>query len=399
MKKDGMKSNIKEFLKNITLLAAVVIICLILLEIGLRIADYPEDSFYAYDKNVGLKYEPNMEGVYTKQIQEFKNPIKINNYGFYDHNWQQEKNESVFRIAVLGDSFTANMAVPLEKSAWKIIEKKLNEKMKEQNKNGKGKIDSIEILNFGVNSYSTAHEYLVLKYYALQFDPDLVIMNFFYNDISRNTPSSTRLGFFIKDSENSKKLIFDKTEFTAQKTLKMKYYLRQHVKIVSLIMRVMDNLQAVKAKDLASKGIATDNEYDIFQKTYSNETDNNWLLTKAIIMLTKKLCDKNEVPFLLINIPWEPTDDQFERIQQMNPGLNRSEMDFSKPGRILDEFTKENKLDYIDLYPVMIPQEKKIGMEKLHYSYDGHWNAGGNKLAADVISDELVNSGVLPVAG
>jgi len=407
MKKGSIKLNIKEFLKNIALLAAVLMICLILLEIGLRIADYPEDFFYAYDSNVGIKYAPNMEGVYTKQIQEFENPIRINSYGFYDDEWQQEKNESVFRIAVLGDSFTANMAVLPEKSAWKIIEKKLNEKLEEQNKdekskrqnNLKNKIDRIEILNFGVNSYSTAHEYLALKHYALGFDPDLVIMNFFYNDVSRNTPSSVRQGFLIKDNENGKKLVFDKTEFAAQKTLKMKYYLRQHVKTVSLIMRVMDNLQAIKAKNLASKCIATDNEYDVFQKTYPHETDNDWMLTKAIIMLTKRLCDKNDVPFLLINIPWNPTDDQFERIKDMNPGLNRSEMDFSKPGKILGEFAGENKLNYIDLYPVMIPQEKKIGMEKLHYSYDGHWNAGGNKLAADVISDELVKKGVLPVVG
>ncbi|MEK7251480.1 MAG: hypothetical protein AAB209_13775, partial [Bacteroidota bacterium] len=56
--------------------------------------------------------------------------------------------------------------------------KRLEEKL--QSQQGAMKF---EVINAGVGSYSPLLEYLYLKHYELQFNPDLVILNFDLSDV------------------------------------------------------------------------------------------------------------------------------------------------------------------------------------------------------------------------
>ena len=79
----------------------------------------------------------------------------------------------MFRVLVLGDSFTAAESVNYDKTAVYLAEKKLNIEGK-----------NVELINAGVPSYSPILEYLWLREYGLELDPDLVILNFDLGDIS-----------------------------------------------------------------------------------------------------------------------------------------------------------------------------------------------------------------------
>ncbi len=73
-----------------------------------------------------IKYgQPLFEGIF--QCAEYKTFIKTNSEGFRDSEHNLKKPKGVFRIIVLGDSFTYGLGVEAEETYSKILEKILNE--------------------------------------------------------------------------------------------------------------------------------------------------------------------------------------------------------------------------------------------------------------------------------
>jgi len=101
----------------------------------------------------------------------------INRQGFYDSDFTLEKPKNLIRIAMLGDSITLGVFVPLGKTFSDDLEKLLNQ--------GSQKISSplrYEVMNFGVGGYNLEAEVEVLKEKVLPYKPDIVVLNLFYND-------------------------------------------------------------------------------------------------------------------------------------------------------------------------------------------------------------------------
>lgn len=119
---------------------------------------------------------------------------RINAHGMRDREYTQTKNPGVFRIAVLGDSFTFGWRVKLEECYVKQLERLLNE--------GAESTRQVEVLNFGVCAYNSRQEMIVLERKALSFEPDLVIVGFVTNDIL--LPASPLAVYFTRRDELSR---------------------------------------------------------------------------------------------------------------------------------------------------------------------------------------------------
>jgi hypothetical protein len=98
-----------------------------------------------------------------------------NSMGFIDYEWNIEKQPSTFRIVVLGDSFTGDSCVKNEDMWPKQLEKLLNT----LNLSLK-----FEVFNFGRGGAGTWEEVEIFKKYGLQFRPDMVILQYFYDDFT-----------------------------------------------------------------------------------------------------------------------------------------------------------------------------------------------------------------------
>ena len=95
----------------------------------------------------------------------------INALGYRGALRARERTPGVFRIAVLGDSFTLGIGVRDEDTLPARLEREL----------GPG----FEVLNFGVSSYDTVQEVGYLEGYVSGFAPDLALIVFFLNDTDR----------------------------------------------------------------------------------------------------------------------------------------------------------------------------------------------------------------------
>ena len=110
-----------------------------------------------------------------KRVQrEFQVVYRINSRGLRDEEMRFPKPPEVFRILMLGDSFTFGVGADLHDTFTKQLEVLLN---------ALGSAGHYEVLNGGCSSYSPILEYLFLVHKGLALAPDLVILNYDLSDV------------------------------------------------------------------------------------------------------------------------------------------------------------------------------------------------------------------------
>jgi hypothetical protein len=100
--------------------------------------------------------------------------FRTNSLGLHDREYPAQKPPGVFRLLLLGDSFTEGGGLALEATVAKRAEAILN---------ARGCGSTFEVVNGGVASYSPILEYLFLGVLAPRLEPDLVVVNFDMTDV------------------------------------------------------------------------------------------------------------------------------------------------------------------------------------------------------------------------
>lgn len=122
---------------------------------------------YRPSKNDKLVYE-----LYPGYLMKSLN-AKISSQGLNDKVYPIKKDKGIFRIAVVGDSMSFGWKVGARDSFPKALEAMLNAE------GGR----KFEVINFSVPGYNTAQEYELIKDKVIKFNPDMVIVNFCWNDV------------------------------------------------------------------------------------------------------------------------------------------------------------------------------------------------------------------------
>ena len=100
----------------------------------------------------------------------------INRQGMRDdRDFSHEKPVDRKRILSLGDSFTVGYEVDVDETFSAVLEREL-----------RSAGHDVEVLNAGVSGYSNAEAALYLERELLNYEPDVVLLSFFHNDIVDN---------------------------------------------------------------------------------------------------------------------------------------------------------------------------------------------------------------------
>ncbi|MFT4539586.1 MAG: lysophospholipase L1-like esterase [Planctomycetota bacterium] len=102
--------------------------------------------------------------------------FETNSRGLRDREYALQKPDGVYRIAVIGDSFTMGSGVPIEQVFHSVVETELNRGAGER---------QYEVLNFGVGGYGIRDYIGVLQHQLPAYDPDLVLICLCGNDRTR----------------------------------------------------------------------------------------------------------------------------------------------------------------------------------------------------------------------
>ncbi|MFQ6063720.1 MAG: hypothetical protein ACE5J9_11200, partial [Methanosarcinales archaeon] len=143
-------------------------------------------------------------------------------------------------------------------------------------------------------------------------------------------------------------------------------------------------------KILVKVGLADDeiSQLELYSNKYTPKIKYSWNLTKAIFIEIDRVSKEKGAKTLIVIIPERAQvyKEHWENAKRYY-SLNESDYNLSKPNDILIEFGKENDILVLDLLPEF--RKHAIAGEQLYYP-DGHWNANGHQLAAELIYEKLI---------
>src|SRR5262245_19292994 len=132
--------------KKLVLILFSVLFSLAICEFALRLLGYKfSGSLYTSDPLLGWSLRP---GAGAWEDDEGLAWVKINSHGYRDRERAVSKPPGVYRIAVMGDSYTEARQVDLDKTFTYLSEEELNQR---DCFGGR----KVEVLNFGALGYGT----------------------------------------------------------------------------------------------------------------------------------------------------------------------------------------------------------------------------------------------------
>ena len=395
-------SKLKNLGVNLGLTLGGLFMGVVIGEIGLRAAKiegYPKigdfvDSaptgFHTSDPNLGWKLKPGASGEWNGEGASL---VQVNSEGLRDREHTKAKPPNTLRVAVLGDSFTEAIHVPVEQTFWSKLERKLgNCEAVKGRKN-------VEVINFGVQGYSTAQELMMLRKKVWDYSPDIVILAFFIgNDVINNSPKleyDRYRPFFAYDA--SGKLVpdmsfrnlapIDRNERAVSFIDRMPSWLVNNSRILQVIKKVdLDRKKRELSEDFTA--LITQN----LKEPQDAAWQEAWRVTEGLIVTMRNEVVQKNADFLLVTIG-DP--------MQVRPEPQKRK-DFMIKNNIQDLFYVERRLEKLGAregFRVLNLSEQFQGYTEKYqvcaHGFEnfvpcgGHWNELGHRLASILINRNL----------
>lgn len=380
-----------------------VALCLILVEIGARVFQSQlglSDNFAQFHPVFGRFHIPNKEGLHISN--EFRTRIKINSKGLRDREYSYEKSEEVFRILVLGDSFSAAMEVELKDAYHEIIETLLNE-----DKSIAGKV---EVINGGYGGWGTCDQLEFFRQEGRKYQPDLVLLAFFPgNDVSDNYRCRGILSVPPKEHpkwshKRHRKRIIDLFKNLIKKS---KLYVLVGDLLPKRFPTIADFLMSVglikntrQQRQLYSEKPQVPYYFQAFISKESPQWEEAWKVTNILIQeLQNEIADLGAgLAVAILTSPVQIYPEWFQSAIDSTSAIGGIGWDFEKPNRAVLDFCTRNRIPVLDLLPYF-RNHAKNNAKPLHFRRDMHWNVEGHLLAGKVIYDWLIAERLVPTEG
>lgn len=365
----------QKLLANLILLCIAVAVCLVLLEVIVRISGaaaiygYP-DGLYQNDDLLDYKLVPGASGELIKP--EFTTSFAINSLGMNDYEYPEETAQD-YRILALGDSFVwGAYGTELDEHFLKILEKELNER-------SEGK--HFQVLKAGVPGYGTDQELLYLKNEGIKLKPDMVLLHFYTNDFDDNMVSGER-------GANEKGQLVTKREKKQNVLVTVRNFLFNYLHSYRLMERTAVNIIGPKLGSLVGGDtIYNTNELsNVYEKIYSDAALAKVGKTFELIEEMDQFARENNVPLVVILIPakFQVYANLQEDIMKENQHM---QYDFEKPNKMFTAWAGKRNIPVIDLLPGFKAHDQN---KDLYWTLNPHWNKAGNQKAAELLYKDLI---------
>ncbi|MDQ3761970.1 MAG: SGNH/GDSL hydrolase family protein [Actinomycetota bacterium] len=175
------------WLQKLALLAVTTMVCLVLVEVGFRLAGYQPihavyskpELFWTHDELLGWVQQPGVRGEYVGPRPypvEFRNTVRINSLGLRGPELSDVP-AGGRRVLLLGDSQAAGFEVAEEHTYAALVEKQLTADLG----------SPVQVLNAGVRGYGTDQAYLWYRELGRRLRPNVVVFHASENDPEDDT--------------------------------------------------------------------------------------------------------------------------------------------------------------------------------------------------------------------
>lgn len=387
MFKNFSQLRLKFLRQSLLLLFCWTILPLFIVEVLMIVLEpYLSQGLYQYDPDLGFKIRPYANG--------------NNQFGFNDRDYPLQKDPRNYRILILSDSF--NWAGGKDGNYTALLEQQFERYYQKPN---------VEVINAGYPGTHTGEQLALLKKYALQYHPDLVVLGFFVgNDFIDADPDRKRIivnDIYIDIDKRKEVKILGYPIINQSRLLlflQQKYKVfqeatkaQQHSVIPSFspyqLQLVSNSSPPEKSPGILSLETFLDTQktrldfckrQDLQKKVWN---DNINYIFQSIDEMNKLLKQQN-IQFIVAIYP-----DEF----QVNPQLlnqltqkyelNLKNYDPICMQNILISYLKTQQIAYIDFLPQFQSAQKQ---RPLYLLQEPHWNTAGNQLAADILFNQLL---------
>ncbi len=337
--------------KNIQVILFIFIILFFIGEVFLRIFYHEQlktnyiPLIYQHDSLIGYRFIPNCTSKIC--IPSISKKFQLNNHGFYGPDFSETKPDSIFRIAVVGNSITEGIWLN-GKENYTIMLQNIFES------NGYKNVEVINCAIGGVNRDIRNYEHIY--YNVSKFNPDIVLFNtwvifFEENEIRENykgyvlrhTGTAVSRQYAINGVERVEKMRIFKLFYDFSYIFRA--FCKQHYE--NFISEFAADIRIYREKNSSSP--------DIIPYQYSYNTTMK-LLSKLRKELQYKGCKL--IPFI----------------------LNESQSFTDK--------MKDSGSEYISL--------DIMWDSSLSHKHDGHPNIDGHKLIAERLYERLIEQNLIP---
>ena len=384
---------------RLLLVTISVVVAVVLAELALRATGF---SYYwaLYKRPDPARGWAPPPGTEAWQRLEGRALVQINSAGFRGREHATDKPPKTLRIAVLGDSFTEAVQVPVEETFWALLEQRLRECTDTRER-------LVEVINFGVSGYSTAQELLALRTRVSAFRPDLVLLAFFAaNDLVENSRALDHdplRPYFVYQGE---RLVLDDSYLQSDAYRHRNAWygraasrLIENSRLLQAVYRAIDILRvrqqpgsAAAAKDVHAFPVDPRLDVRVFREPADANWTQAWTVTEGLLKEMQRDTLRYGARFIVvtlsIGIQVHPDPAVRARFQDFL-GVD----DLFYPDRRIRELGSREGFPVINLAPAMQLASSFYGLWLHGFNNSrpgiGHWNEAGHAMAADQIADTL----------
>jgi hypothetical protein len=353
------------------LFTASMVAALALAEIVVRLLA-PQPTGLSHQDRYGLAMH--WPGI-TRYLPQYGHDVSFNSAGMRDREHSVQKPPGVFRVLLLGDSFMEALQVPFDSSFPALLERGLAQQAGKR----------VEVVSAGVSGWGTDDELRYLTQYGLQYRPDLVLVAMtLHNDISDNLRQdwhTLRGGVLVDQAVRPMSPL-------RYKIVQLKALLATHLELYQLWRRVRHGTEIRQAGSQLQAHVV-----QLFRDPTPPAIAQGFALTGQLLAAIRDTTSgvHGRLAIVMLPIVYQLSDSMFAGFVKAS-GVPVQDMQSGKPQQVTTRIADSLGIESIDLLPAF-RNWVADSTAPLYLTWDGHWNAAGHHLAAEVVVRRLVEDG------
>ncbi len=406
-----MKMKVKPSLAFTGLILGGGCVALLVVELGLRVSSVDDAvrgirvaSHTEPHPQFGWFNVPGASFVYRTEHVDFGTPVRFNTKGLREREYTYAKRKDVFRVLILGDSFTPSLEVPFEYVWHELLEHRLNE--------ARGTGPEVEVIGAGVQGWGTDQELLFYRHEGYRYEPNLVILQFYWDDVRSNdiellafrNPNYRLLKpFFVLVGDRLELRNFPyrhvepaEAQRSAKPLAEVRRTLRQHSAAYRFLRSLVIARRQGRVTPFCYRSSDVPVELYIYAPDDVPEYARAWELTGRLIeTLANEVVGRGgRLALLYFPDRRQVLPQAWEDTLQCWPKVRAMRWDLDKPNRTLAKISQRLGVPYLDLTPSLREYVRQTGNSSF-FDLDGHFNRVGHVQVAEVVRSWVVGNGGL----
>jgi hypothetical protein len=336
-------------------------------------------NIYEADSIIGYTYKPGAT-TYEKG-REYNAIYRISSLGLRDREYGP-KQEGIFRVLLLGDSFSVSHGLPIEDSLSRQLEEALQEVA-----NIDGMPVKFEVINAAAGGYSPYNYWKAYHRWAPFFHPDVVIVGLSPDDYDSSTAG---LNYLIEDGDtlatfrDGHKPKKSRSNYVRH----LRKWLSWNSEFYVLLRNFLyyNEMSGRVSMWFAAKGEDRINQLQQFVTPQPESISQSWKVSFSYMDKLHEATANDNVSLLMISIPLKEEIDhtQFQRTLAAS-GLNQSQTDINQTLNEISNYCNARNIPFFDPRPAIKARHMEV---PCYFVYDGHWVAEGIRVATASIAKQ-----------